>query len=139
MSIEGTVSYLLAKAGTAHRNLIEKRVNKIGLHGGQVFVLLELWKKDGLRQIDLASRLNLSAATVNRTIGGLIGNDYVTRENIENDGRSTRICLTKKGRDIQPEVEALWQQIDLEATGGLTDAEVTMLGQILPRLVVEIV
>lgn len=139
MSIENTVSYLLAKAATAHRNLIEKRVNQIGLHGGQVFVLLELWKTDGLRQIDLASRLNLSPATVNRTIGGLIGSDFVTRMNLENDGRSTRICLTQKGRDIRPMVEQLWDQIDLEATGGLTDAEVTMLGQILPRLVVEIV
>lgn len=139
MSIENTVSYLLAKAGTAHRNLIEKRAQEIGLHGGQIFVLVELWKKDGLRQIDLASRLNLSAATVNRTIGGLIGNDFVTRQNFENDARSTRICLTKKGFDIRHQVEALWKAIDLEATGGLTDAEVTMLGQILPRLVVEIV
>lgn len=138
MSIENTVSYLLAKAGTAHRNLIEKRAQKIGLHGGQIFVLLELWKTDGLRQIDLASRLNLSAATVNRTIGGLIESDLVTRQTFENDGRSTRICLTKEGQAIQPHVEALWQEIDREATGGLTDAEVTMLGQILPRLVVEI-
>ncbi|NOT48157.1 MAG: MarR family transcriptional regulator [Acidobacteria bacterium] len=139
MSIENTVSYLLAKAGTAHRNLIEKRAQEIGLHGGQIFVLVELWKTDGLRQIDLASRLNLSAATVNRTIGGLIGNDFVTRQNFENDARSTRICLTKKGIEIRPHVEALWKAIDMEATGGLTDAEVTMLGQILPRLVVEIV
>lgn len=138
MRIEGTVSYLLAKTGTAHRNLIEKRAREIGLHGGQIFVLLELWKSDGLRQVDLASRLNLTAATVNRTIGGLMEGDYITRQTIENDARSTRICLTKKGHDIRPQVEALWQSIDDEATGGLTDAEVTMLGQILPRLVVEI-
>ena len=139
MGIEDTVSYLLAKAGTAHRNLIEKRAQEIELHGGQIFVLLELWKEDGLRQIDLARRLNLTPATVNRTIGGLIEDDFVTRQTFENDGRSTRICLTRKGYDIRPDVEDMWNEIDREATVGLTNAEVTMLGQILPRLVVEIV
>ncbi|MEK7855468.1 MAG: MarR family transcriptional regulator, partial [Acidobacteriota bacterium] len=75
MEIENTVSYLLAKAGTAHRKLIEERARDIGLHGGQIFVLFELWKTDGLRQIDLASRLAITPATVNKTLGGLLDKD----------------------------------------------------------------
>lgn len=139
MAIETSVSYLLAKVGTAHRKLIEERAREIGLHGGQIFVLLELWKEDGLRQIDLANRMSLTAATVNKTIGGLIGNDYVTRMEFEDDARSTRICLTAKGRRIRADVEAAWRKVESQTLGGLTDAEETMLRQLLPKLLVEVI
>ncbi len=137
-SIESSVSFLLAKAGTAHRNLIEEQARTIGLHGGQIFVLMELWKSDGLRQVDLAARLNITAATVNNTLGGLLEKDFVTRKKYEDDARSTRICLTQKGRDIRQDVENLWREIDFRATGGLTDAEETILLQLLPKLTIEV-
>ncbi|HMQ03966.1 MAG TPA: MarR family transcriptional regulator [Pyrinomonadaceae bacterium] len=139
MKIEDTVSFILANAGTAHRNLIEDQIRPLGLHSRQLFVLFELWKQDGLRQIDLAARLGVSAATVNKALGGLLESDFVTRVKYENDARSTRICLTRKGRDVRPKVEAVWHQIDRQTTGGLTDVEETMLRQLLPKLVVEII
>ncbi len=136
MSIENTVSFLLARVGSAHRNLIEASAQEIGLHAGQIFVLLELWKTDGLRQIDLATRLGVSPATVNKTIGGLIGSDFVTRRKLENDGRSTRICLTEKGRNIRGPVEEIWEILDQQTTDGLTDAEELMVSQLLPKLLI---
>ena len=72
MEFENTVTYLLAKLSLAHRNLFEKAAVGAGLHSGQAFVLMELWKEDGQRQIDLASKLNLSAPTVNKILGGLL-------------------------------------------------------------------
>ncbi|HQU93827.1 MAG TPA: MarR family transcriptional regulator, partial [Pyrinomonadaceae bacterium] len=94
MEFRDTVSYLLSKLTTAHRNLIEKSVQDIGLHSGQAFVLLELWKKDELRQVDLADRLNLAAPTVNKILGGMLESDLVKRKREDNDARSTRIVLT---------------------------------------------
>ena len=79
ITFEDTVSFLLAKVTTAFRNSLERHMGAIGLHGGQIFVLLELWKQDGLRQIDLAKRLNLSAPTVNKMLKGLIEINLVTR------------------------------------------------------------
>ena len=106
MKFEDTVSYLLAKVTTAFRNSLERHMGQIGLHGGQIFVLLELWKQDGLRQIDLAKRLNLSAPTVNKMLKGLIEINLVTRSRIDNDARSTRIFLTPGGSDMRREVDS---------------------------------
>lgn len=139
MTIETSISYLLAQAGAAHRKLLEKRARESKLHVGQIFVLMELWKKDRQRQIDLANRLSLSAATVNKTIGGLVGGDYVTRVEIENDARSSRICLTAKGRKARATVDMIWQKVEDQTVGGLTDAEETMLRQLLPKLLVEVI
>ena len=91
MDLEDTISYLLAKVSVAHRNLLQKAVNEAGLHSGQVFVLFELWKNDGQRQIDLAARLGLSPPTVNKILGGLLGGDFVTH------GRNMRTMPAQRG------------------------------------------
>jgi MarR family transcriptional regulator, organic hydroperoxide resistance regulator len=138
MEFENTISYLLAKASVAHRNLTEKAAKAAGLHSGQAFVLVELWKNDGQRQIDLASKLSLSAPTVNKILGGLLENDFVTRERYEDDARSTRIFLTQKGLDVRPSLEEQWRQLEARTIGGLTETEAIMLKQLLTKLVVEI-
>ena len=137
MELGDSVSYLLSKLTTAHRNLLEKSVQEIGLHSGQVFVLRELWKKDKQRQVDLAERLNLAPPTVNKILGGMLEADLVTRERFDNDARSTRIVLTQKGRDIRPLLEGKWLEIEEQTLMGLTDTEALILKQLLAKLIGE--
>ena len=137
MEFRDTVSYLLSKLTTAHRNLLEKSVQEIGLHSGQVFVLLELWNKDKQRQVDLAEKLNLAAPTVNKILGGMLEADLVTRERFDNDARSTRIVLTQKGRDVRPLLEGKWGEIEDQTALGLTDTEALILKQLLSKLLGE--
>lgn len=137
MKFEESINYLLAKVSVAHRNSLERHVSEIGLHSGQVFVMFELWKKDGQRQIDLAEKLNLSPPTVNKILGGLLEADFVTRARYEDDARSTRIFLTRKGTDIRSELEAKWAELEEETVLGLTDTEALMLKQLLGKLLGE--
>jgi MarR family transcriptional regulator, organic hydroperoxide resistance regulator len=134
MHFEETVAYLLAKATISHKNALQKYTNSVGLHSGQVFVMMELWKTDGQRQIDLAARLNLSAPTVNKILGGLLENDFVTRARYEDDARSTRIFLTQKGLDVREALEQAWEQLEEQTLSGLTDTEALMLKQLLQKL-----
>ncbi len=138
MDFRNSVSYLLSKLTIAHRNLLERSVQEIGLHSGQVFVLLELWKKDKQRQVDLADKLNLAAPTVNKILGGMLEADLVTRERHDDDARSTRIALTKKGRDIRPQLESTWNEVEEQTLMGLTDTEALMLKQLLAKLLGEV-
>jgi len=131
---ESTVSYLLAKVTTAFRNSLERHMGEIGLHGGQVFVLFELWKQDELRQVDIAARLNLSAPTVNKMLKGLIEINLVTRERLDDDARSTRIYLTKKGRAMRHDVEAQWLELEENCLSGLTETERLVLADLLGKL-----
>ena len=137
MDFRDSVSYLLSKLTTAHRNLLEKSVQGIGLHSGQVFVLFELWEKDGQRQVDLAEKLNLAAPTVNKILGGMLQADLVTRERYEDDARSTRIYLTDKGRDVRDSLEVKWTEIEEQTVMGLTETEALILKQLLAKLLGE--
>ena len=134
IKFEETVSYLLARVTTAFRNSLERQMGQIGLHGGQIFVLLELWKQDGLRQIDIAGRLNLSAPTINKMLKGLIEINLVTRSRLDNDARSTRIFLTERGREMREQIEGQWLELEENCLTGLTETERLVLFELLGKL-----
>lgn len=134
IDFEDTVTYKLGRVTTAYRNAIERHMGLIGLHAGQVFVLFELWKKDGLRQVDLADRLILKAPTVNKMVKSLIEINLVRRERLDNDARSSRIFLTDKGMDIRRQVNAQWLELEAEYLSGLTETERLILPDLLGKL-----
>jgi DNA-binding MarR family transcriptional regulator len=134
IKFEDTVSFMLAKVATAFRSELERQMGIIGLHGGQMFVLLELWNQDGLRQIDLAKRLDLSAPTVNKTVKGLIEVNLVTRSRFEDDARSTRIFLTDQGYAIRRDVERQWVELEGECLKELTPAERLIFYDLLGKI-----
>ena len=134
MNFEDTTSYTLTKTGTVQKNMLEKKMKEIGLHSGQVFVLMELWKRDGQRQVDLAARLRLAPPTINKILGGLLEADFVTRARYEDDARSTRIYLTQKGIDVRRGLEDKWAELEEETLRNLTNTERLMFDQLLRKL-----
>ena len=134
MKIEDSISYLLAKLTIAHRNLLERSVTEVGLHSGQVFVMMELWKKDGQRQVDLAEMLNLAPPTVNKILGGLLESDFVKRAKYEDDARSTRIFLTDKGKEVKGALEEKWTELEAQTIEGMTPTEALILKQLLQKM-----
>lgn len=134
INFEDTATYKLARVTTAYRNALERHLGVIGLHGGQVFVLFELWKQDGLRQVDIAARLNLSAPTINKILKGLTEINLVTSSREQDDARSTRVFLTDQGHDIKKDVAAQWLELESEYLSGLTDTERLILPDLLGKL-----
>jgi DNA-binding MarR family transcriptional regulator len=134
IKFEDTVAYRLARVTTPFRNSLESYMSRIGLHGGQIFLLLELWKEDGLRQIDLANRLSLAAPTVNKMVKGLIEINLVTRSREDKDARSTRIYLTELGYKMRSEVEDQWLELEESLLSSITETERLVLFELLGKL-----
>ena len=106
----------------------------VGLHGGQVFVMMELWKQDGQRQVDLAAKIGVSTPTINKIILGLVNGGLVQRVRLENDARSTRIFLTDVGASLKDPVEAQWHELEENTVSGLTEAERLILFELLQKM-----
>jgi DNA-binding MarR family transcriptional regulator len=134
MRIQDTVSFALSRVGTAYRNSLERKMDEVGLHGGQVFILIELWKQDGQRQVDLASKIGVTTPTINKMVLGLIQSGLVERKRLENDARSTRIFLTAQGSDVQTTVETQWHELEENTVAGLTEAERLILFELLVKM-----
>ncbi len=134
MKFDQTVSYLLWRVATAHKNYLEKQLDDVGLHGGQLFVLFALWRSDGRRQVDLAKELGIAPPTVNKTLIGLIEGGFVTRDRLEDDARSTRIFLTDQGHQAQSVIEAQWLEIEEQLLTQFTETERLVLFEVLSKL-----
>ena len=134
MKFEDTVTYRLARVTTAYRNALERHLAAVDLHGGQVFVLIELWRQDGIRQVDIATRLNLSAPTINKILKGLAEINLITSSREKDDARSSRIFLTENGRKIRSQVAAQWLELESEYLSKLTDTERLILPDLLGKL-----
>lgn len=131
---EETASYRLSRVSTYFRNALERQIAGIGLHAGQVFILFELWREDGLRQIDLAKRLGLAAPTVSKMLKGLEEINLITRSRFGDDARSVGVFLTEQGVRIRPAVEEQWQEVESECLASLKESERIVLTDILGQL-----
>lgn len=134
IDLENSVSYLFAQVTTGYRNRLEKKMDDIGLHSGQVFVLFELWKRDGQTQINLARNLNVSAPTVNKMLKALSDSGFLRTGKDEDDARSTRAYLQPRGWEIRDRVEQQWHEMDKETVAGLTEAEGHIFRLLLAKL-----
>lgn len=134
IEFEETTSYLLARLSTAFRNTFERKMALDDLHLGQVFVLIELWREDGLKQIEIATRLNVAAPTINKSLKGLEEINLVTTRQAGKDGRVRKVFLTQKGLDIREKVERRWIDIESKCLVGFRDPERVNLDDLLRRL-----
>ncbi len=134
MNFNESIPYLLVQNSTAFKSLLERKLNDIGLHSGQIFVLIELWKSDGVSQIDLANHLKLSPPTINKMVKSLAQNGFIDCRKCESDGRLMRVFLTQKGVEILPEVEHQWKEAESILMSNLTITEKLVLSQLFEKL-----
>ena len=133
-TVEEAIGYLLAKVCRAHRAGVGSVLARIGLHVGQEMVLLELWKKDGLRGGELAERLGVEPPTVTRMLKRMEACGFVERQQDPVDARSFRVYLTEKGRALEGPVARIWEEIEEKTLQGISPEETLALRRLLARI-----
>ena len=134
MEIKQTISFVLSNISISYKNKLEKLMDEIGLHAGQVYVLNELWDTDGLSQAEIIKRLGVSAPTITKMITSLANSSFVQTKKCKNDTRVTRVYLTKKGRVIQPLVVLQWEKLENTALVNFDEDEVAAASMLLKKL-----
>jgi len=134
MDIEKSLNYLFSEITNLYWINLEQSMRQIGLHSGQIFVLISLWSKDGQTQIEISNRLNLSPPTVNKMIKSLENNGFVYSRRSKTDGRKVRVFLSDKGIEIRVKVEEQWQTLENGFFSPLTETEKLILQQVFDKL-----
>lgn len=134
MHFNETLPYLLAQISTYFKVQIEKQLKEFNLHSGQIFILFELWKTDGLSQIDLSANLKVSPPTINKMVKSLKKNGFVACAVCATDGRIMRVYLTPQGVAIRPKVEEMWSKLEIGLVENLTVTEQLVLSQLFIKI-----
>lgn len=134
LNFNETLPFLLAQLSTYFKVQIEKQLIEFDLHHGQIFILFELWKTDGLSQIELSSAIGISPPTINKMVKSLDTSNFVVSSKCKIDGRVSRVYLTPKGVAIRPSIEEMWKNLEISLVENLTPTEQLVLSQLFCKI-----
>jgi len=134
MDFDHSIVSKLAQLGTSHRVLLDKSLQRIGLFAGQVNILIQLWKEDGLTQADLSERLSVAPPTISKMVKSLMEAEFVRSEKSDADGRLTLIFLTDIGRTVREDVETIWEELEDRLVADLSPGQRLLLLETLDSI-----
>jgi DNA-binding MarR family transcriptional regulator len=119
----GNLGFLLAKASQRWNELLYAHFSEHGyaeVRPAYGSILLPLFEEDGLRMGELGSRARLAKQTMTTMVRLLERDGLVTREPDPDDGRATRVWLTRRAQAFRPvaaEVVAELERLIVAAIG----------------------
>ena len=113
---------------------INKEISKYGIGSGQFMFLLELYKKDGKNQEEIAEDLKLDKGTTARALKKLEEQGFLTRLRDERDKRSNKIYLSDKAKNIREDIFNILDDWNKQITRSLAKEEVKMLEDLLEKV-----
>lgn len=102
---------------------------------GSGLILFSLFERDGWTVGELAQRSKVTHVAILHLIQRMEAAHLVKRKQCPQDGRATRVWLTKLGRDLEPRMQALHERNIATLTRVLGVEDATRLGGLLGRLI----
>lgn len=108
------IGKVLSMTYRAHQALVDEGLRELntGVGSGQLFLLLALYRKEGICQHELAEQYRLDKAAVARAVKKLEALEMVRKEPSPEDHRKSRILLTDKAREYRKPFYEIVRAID---------------------------
>jgi DNA-binding MarR family transcriptional regulator len=116
------------------RRHYDRRAAALGVTSAQWRVLVWLSREPGLKQVELAERLDVEPITAGRTIDRLEEAGLVARRHDPVDRRAWRLFLTDKAQPILERLRLRAEDIAKEVFAGLAIAELEAMRAQLARI-----
>lgn len=129
-----TLGRLMAVVCRLSGDRIRVKMEKIGLHRGQGFVLMHLWDHDGLAQGEIASAKHVRPATMTNMLKRMERDGWIERRRDSEDERVVRVYLTEKAIALHDDTRATFVELDEEIAAALTQPERNTLRNLLIKV-----
>jgi DNA-binding MarR family transcriptional regulator len=106
------VSSAIFQLARTHRAYAADLLRPLDLFPGQEIILMALWEHGERTQSELVQLLRCDPSTVAKSLRRLETAGLVTRRTSERDRRASVVLATKKGKALQPKVEAAWRELE---------------------------
>ena len=110
------------------------RLDKLGIHPGQVPLLLALREQMGCTQAELSRRLHIKAPTVTVMLDKMERMGLVERRQDPGDKRKLRIYTTEEGQKITGQAHGIVQEISDILLNGVKKEELDILRGVIEKM-----
>lgn len=128
------LGHLLAQTCKRLRDRMHARMEEIGLHRGQGFILFRLGEQDGIAQTELAHQAMVRPATLTPALQRMERADLIERRPDPSDQRVSRVYLTDRGRAVRLRAKGIWQDLERELRAAFDAEEQARLRDALLRI-----
>jgi MarR family transcriptional regulator for hemolysin len=132
---ESTPTFWINRASRSLLRDFDGRLRPFGFTMSHLPVLRALADGRSLSQTELAQAARVEQPTMAETLARMVRDGVVQREPDPDDGRATLISITRRSRSRFAKARAALVDGEREAMAGLTDAEKTLLRDLLRRVV----
>lgn len=127
---------MMMRAMRMHRRIIDSRIGELGIHPSQHFVLMQLSREGHMpSQAKIAEMMDVSPASVARTLKNLDEGGYILRSDSETDSRRNEIAITPKGRSVVNASCEIFAGVDEAAYGGFSSEELLQLETLVNKMI----
>ena len=98
---------------------INNNTKDLQISASEYIFLMEMYKNDNMSQEQLSKNLIIDKAATARAIKSLEEKEYIIRKKDDNDKRTNRIKLTKKGIEIKDRLSNLLEEWNNEITSDI--------------------
>ncbi|TXS94134.1 MarR family transcriptional regulator [Parahaliea maris] len=129
-----TMSFELHSSARLLRRNFDRRAKEHGLSRSRWQVLWHLAQEEGMKQAELAERMDVAPISLTRQLDNLEQEGLVERQRDEQDRRCFRIYLTEAAQPALAVLRELAQETREQAMHGLSEQEVNQLQYLLSRV-----
>jgi MarR family transcriptional regulator for hemolysin len=127
--------YLVKDVSTLWREIIDRRLEPLGLSAARWQPLVVLYRADGpLTQSMLATALEIEAPTLVRLLDRLNRDGWIERRQCPQDRRAHHVVLTPRALEACAEIEEVLAQIRSQILGAAKKTEVRACIDVLERI-----
>lgn len=128
------ISHMQRHLGRMHHRIVEARVRSLGIHPSQHFLLMRLSEMGRVpSQTQIAEELDVSPASVARTLKQLEAGGYIERCGSDVDGRRNEIAISKKGEEMVQCSRKIFDRMDAARFKDFSPDELDVLEALLQR------
>lgn len=128
------IPYEIAETAHLFRRSFDQRAAALGVTRAQWRVMFILERQPGLRQVDLADRLDIEPITLCRHIDRLEEAGLVERRPDPADRRAWKLYLTEVARPLAQKLDTLGSVLVEEAFAGLEPAQLEAVRALLKKV-----
>jgi MarR family transcriptional regulator for hemolysin len=128
------LAWELAETSRMIRRLFNRRASGMGVTSAQWRALAWLGHEPGLKQVELAERLDVEPITACRIVDRLEEAGLVERQRDPDDRRAWRLMLTEKSLPIFERLRMLAEEMSADLFGNFGEQEIELMRANLARI-----
>ena len=108
-----------------------KNSKSLGMNTNEILILLEIYNREGLNQIDITKRYLITEANISQTTKKLMEKDLIEKKMDPENNSKNLLYLTEKGQNLCGELLVLFRDWNNKVIKGIPMEDLILFGETL--------